>query len=161
MVKMEERTFKCASCRKEIMFFDILQLPGKDVYDEHSGLLYNTAKNYCKNCYEEMLGNDTEKILKKNENVIESNKILFEEYFKVKTEWDKLDKKKNELGIKIKDIMTKNNLPRVSFDKFDAIVWKSKCVNYFKKKVEEIVPEELLDKIRTISERVYLKVKSK
>ena len=161
---MEERTFRCANCKAELMFFEVHRLPGVDIFDEISGIRYDTGQNYCKDCYEGMLGKNLIKDLNEAENtekLIEENRQIFEEYFRVKKEWDELDKKKNELGLKIKELMISNNLPKISLNKFELIVWKSKSVHYLKKVVEQIVPEDLLNKIRTIKETTFLKIKPK
>ena len=57
----EHRTFKCGSCSKELDILDIHHLPGEDIYDPISGMRYNSGKNYCKNCYDELTGQNVSK----------------------------------------------------------------------------------------------------
>ncbi len=48
--------FKCALCRKDIDFDagEVYYMPGRSVSDVYTGLVYNTGKNYCLECYEEL-----------------------------------------------------------------------------------------------------------
>jgi len=60
-VKMEERTFKCASCRGSLEIFELHHLTGEDIYDYIGGMRYNSGKNYCEKCYNELTGQNVSK----------------------------------------------------------------------------------------------------
>lgn len=53
---MQERTFKCANCKKQLELFQIHYLPGQNIYDPISGMRYDTGQNYCGKCYKEHTG---------------------------------------------------------------------------------------------------------
>ena len=150
-----ERQLKCATCRKDIALYGCFQLPGEDLYDGRSGFSYNTALNYCKKCYDEMLGKNQ---VEMPSSIINSNKEIFKEFLKLRIEYAELNKRKKELSAKIKYLMISNNVPKVSFEGNDLIISRCKSVYYYKNTVEAVVPKDLLEKIRTIKEMIYLRV---
>jgi len=86
---------------------------------------------------------------------------VLDEYYKVKLELSKLLKREEELKEQIKKAMTDNQLSNIHTDNMDLFCKRVERVLYPKDKVEELVPEELLEKIRTVKEAIVLVTKLK
>jgi len=50
-----ERIFKCTDCKKELKFFEIHTIPGREINDLDLGLKYGTEQKFCKECYKNRL----------------------------------------------------------------------------------------------------------
>ncbi len=89
------------------------------------------------------------------------DKEVLDEYYQVKVELSKLIKKEGELKEQIKKAMTDNQFSNIHTENMDLFCKKVERVLYPKDKVEALVPEELLEKIRVLKETVVLVAKLK
>ncbi len=89
------------------------------------------------------------------------DKDIIEEYYTIKKELMELQKREEELKDTIKQAMTKANTPEIHSDLMDLYCKKVERVTYPKEKIERLVPEDILEKIRTINESIILTTKLK
>ena len=89
------------------------------------------------------------------------DKEVLDEYYKVKLELSKLLKREEELKEQIKKAMTDNQLSNIHTDNMDLFCKRVERVLYPKDKVEGLVPEYPLEKIRTVKEAIVLVTKLK
>lgn len=95
---MEERKFVCANCRKEIDFFKLVYLPGREIFDPISGMRFDTGNNYCETCYKEITQHnvgDSSSLLKKSYGVEQIDSVR------------DLNSKKNNINLIVK-VINKN-----------------------------------------------------
>ncbi|GEM_PF-5483549 len=81
---------------------------------------------------------------------------LIDDYYRIKTELNKLLIRENELKERLKTEMIKKGLSRYITEKMDIFCRKSERTSYPKDKIEEFVPEYILEKIKSVKEIVYL-----
>ncbi len=86
---------------------------------------------------------------------------VIEEYYIVKLKLSILLRQEELLKDKIKRTMTINNISSALTDKIDLFCKKAERVFYPKEKIEEYVPREILERIKTIKEIIILTAKIK
>jgi len=89
------------------------------------------------------------------------DKDIIEEYYNIKKELVELQKREEELKDTIKVAMTEKNIPEIHSDLMDLYCKKVERVTYPKEKIEKFVPDDVLDKIRTVNESIILTTKLK
>jgi predicted RecB family nuclease len=86
---------------------------------------------------------------------------LLDEYYYVKLQLVKWEKQEEQLKENIKRLMFDRHIKNINSPNMFLSCHKSERVSYPKNKVEEYVPEEILSKIRTVSELLILQAKLK
>ncbi len=86
---------------------------------------------------------------------------ILKEYYSIKRELIKLEKREEELKETIKFAMTEKNTPEIHSDLMDLYCKKVERITYPKEKIERFVPENILEKIKTVSESIILTTKLK
>ena len=86
---------------------------------------------------------------------------IIDEYYELKVQLNQLLKREEELKEIIKSAMVANDIPKVYTNKMSLFCKKFDMIIYPKDKIEEFVPENILEKIKTIKETVVLSVKLK
>ena len=81
---------------------------------------------------------------------------LVDDYYKIKIEISELLRKENELKERIKTEMIDKGISKYNTEKIDIFCRKSERVWYPKDKIEEFVPNDILEKIKSVKEIVYL-----
>jgi len=89
------------------------------------------------------------------------DKDIIEEYYNVKKELIELSKREEELKDTIKLAMTEKHADIIHNELMDLYLKKSERVTYPKEKIERFVPQNLLEKIRTVNEITILTTKLK
>ena len=89
------------------------------------------------------------------------DKEIIEEYYHIKSELVELQKREEELKDAIKNAMVEKNVNELHSEFMDVYCKKSERIMYPKEKIEAYVPEDILKKIRTISESIILTTKLK
>src|SRR3989344_8928084 len=84
------------------------------------------------------------------------DKDIIVEYYNIKKELIELQKREEELKNTIKRAMTENNTPEIHDELMDLYCKKLERITYPKEKVERLVPENILEKIRTRNEVTIL-----
>ena len=81
---------------------------------------------------------------------------LIDNYYEIKIELNKLIEKEKELKEKIKTEMINNSISKYNTEKMDIFCRKSERTSYPKDKIEEFVPNDILEKIKSVKEIIYL-----
>ncbi len=89
------------------------------------------------------------------------DKAILEEYFHIKQELIKLQKREEELKATIKSAMVEKQANELHNEFMDIYCKKTERVTYPKEKIEKYVPEDILSKIRTVNENIILITKLK
>lgn len=89
------------------------------------------------------------------------DKEIIEEYYTIKRELTELQKREEELKDTIKLAMTEKSIPEIHSDLMDLYCRKVERITYPKEKIERFVPENILDKIRTVNESIILTTRLK
>jgi len=84
------------------------------------------------------------------------DKDIIEEYYNLKKELILLQKREEELKDVIKQAMIKANTSEIHSDLMDLYCKRIERVTYPKEKIERFVPNNILDKIRTVNESIIL-----
>ena len=87
------------------------------------------------------------------------DKEILDEYYQLKLELSKLTKREEELKETIKKTMTDYNCPYIHTQNMDLFCKRVERVLYPKDKVEAFVPQDLLEKIKTLKETIVLSAK--
>lgn len=86
---------------------------------------------------------------------------LIDEYYELKIRLNELLRREEELKEIIKNAMVANDIPKIYTNKMNLFCKKVDMVIYPKNKIEEFVPESILEKIKIIRETVILSAKLK
>lgn len=89
------------------------------------------------------------------------DKNIIEEYYHIKKELIELQKREEELKETIKHAMTEKKVFEIHSDLMDLYCKKAERVTYPKEKIEKYVPENILEKIKTVNEITVLIAKLK
>jgi|SRR3989338_2989822 len=89
------------------------------------------------------------------------DKDTLEEYYNVKRELVELQKREEELKDTIKNAMVGKNANELHTNFMDLYCKKAERVTYPKEKIEKYVPDDILNKIRIVSESIILIAKLK
>jgi len=81
---------------------------------------------------------------------------LIDNYYKIKVELNKLLKREKELKESIKTEMITKGISKYNTEKMDIFCRKSERAWYPKDKIEEFVPDDILEKIKSVKEIIYL-----
>ena len=81
---------------------------------------------------------------------------LIDDYYRIKIELNKLIKREEELKERIKTEMIHKGISKYNTEKMDIFCRKFERTSYPKDKIEEFVPNDILEKIRSVKEIVYL-----
>lgn len=81
---------------------------------------------------------------------------LIEDYYRIKIELNKLLLRENELKERLKTEMINMGISKYNTEKMDIFCRKSERTSYPKDKIEEFVPNDILEKIKLVKEIVYL-----
>lgn len=81
---------------------------------------------------------------------------LIDDYYRIKIELNKLLIKENELKERLKTEMINKCISKYNTQKMDIFCRKSERTSYPKDKIEEFVPGDILEKIKSVKEIVYL-----
>ncbi|MBW2976247.1 hypothetical protein KY347_02265 [Candidatus Woesearchaeota archaeon] len=81
---------------------------------------------------------------------------LIDEYYKIKIELNRLLLKENELKEKLKTLMINEGISKYHAEKMDIFCRKCERIFYPKDKIEEFVSNDILEKIKSVKEIVYL-----
>ena len=86
---------------------------------------------------------------------------LLDEYYYAKLQLTKWEKQETELKEQVKKLMIDREIKNLKTQNMLLICHKSERVSYPKDKIEEYVPEDILSRIRVVSEIVILQAKLK
>ncbi|MBI4439269.1 hypothetical protein HY640_05020 [Candidatus Woesearchaeota archaeon] len=89
------------------------------------------------------------------------DKDTLEEYYIIKGQLVKLQKREEELKETIKSAMVKNSISELHSEFMELYCKKAERVTYPKEKIEKYVPDDILSKIRTVNESIVLITKLK
>ena len=81
---------------------------------------------------------------------------LIDDYYMIKIELNKLLIRENELKERLKTEMINKGISKYNTEKMDIFCRKSERTSYPKDKIEEFVPSDILEKIKSVKEIVYL-----
>ena len=88
-------------------------------------------------------------------------KELLEEYYNAKVELIKISKREETLKNMIRRLMEDNDIKNINNDKMELIYREVERINYPKSKIEQFVPDEIKEKIKTIIKTSFLVAKIK
>lgn len=86
---------------------------------------------------------------------------LLDEYYYAKIQLSKWERQEQELKDQIKSFMIDKNIQKLNTEHMFLTCNKVERITYPKGKVEEFVPQEILEQIRTITETIVLQTKIK
>ncbi|HIH31589.1 TPA: hypothetical protein HA235_02680 [Candidatus Woesearchaeota archaeon] len=89
------------------------------------------------------------------------DKDTLEEYYNIKRELMALQKREEELKETIKQAMIEKHADTITNELMDLCLKKIEKITYPKENIERLVPQDLLEKIRTIKEIIVLTTKLK
>ena len=81
---------------------------------------------------------------------------LIDDYYRIKIELNKLLLRENELKERLKAEMVNMGISKYNTEKMDIFCRKSERTSYPKDKIEEFVPNDILEKIKLVKEIIYL-----
>ena len=87
------------------------------------------------------------------------DKGIIDEFYQIKVELSRLLKKEESLKQIIKERMISNSTPKICTDKMDLSCKRVERIHYPKEKIEEFVPKEIIEKIKTTREIIVLSVR--
>ena len=80
---------------------------------------------------------------------------LIDDYYRIKIELNKLLLRENELKERLKAEMVNMGISKYNTEKMDIFCRKSERTSYPKDKIEEFVPNDILEKIKLVKEIIY------
>ena len=89
------------------------------------------------------------------------DKDILEEYYNIKRELVELQKREEVLKATIKDAMVENKVNELHSEFLELYCKKAERITYPKEKIEKYVPDDILNKIRTVKESIILITKLK
>ena len=89
------------------------------------------------------------------------DRITLEEFYNVKKELIQLEKREAELKDTIKKTMIEKNASEINSDLIDIYCRTIERITYPKEKIERFVPQEIIEKIKTLNKSVILTTRFK
>lgn len=89
------------------------------------------------------------------------DRTILEEFYNVKKELIKLGKREEELKNTIKKTMIEKNVSEINSERMDIYCKTVDRVTYPKEKIERFVPQEIIEKIKTLNKSVILQTRFK
>lgn len=86
---------------------------------------------------------------------------MLDEYYYVKLQLSKWEKQEQQLKENIKKLMTDRNIKNINTNNMFLSCHRSERISYPKDKIESYVSEDILSKIRVVTELIILQAKLK